>query len=221
MPADSVRFRWHFERYLFPKSFPRNYPVRALIGTYRTDSLYSWLMVHNSIRCLVLGLMLTAAAWSGQEQPLTSNAVHLDATKPTIYITTVKTPAVNGDIVLTIHNNSIFDLSFCTRGSAGTSAPIVFPCYAIESSGHLVKHGQSWKWVGGPHVPDLGPPPDIVDDFTLKSGASVNFQVPPGLLIKGLRVVMSFRYPWERPWSDFRGHIDGEPVHAISYEKGD
>jgi hypothetical protein len=177
-------------------------------------------MVHDSIGCLVLGALLTAAASSGQGLPLTSNAVHLDATKPTIYITSVKTPAVNGDIVLTIHNNSMFNLSFCTWGSAGTSA-LAYPCYTIESKGYLVKRGQGWKWVGGPHVPDLGPRPDIADDFTLKSGASVHFQVLPGLLIKGLRVVVAFRYPWERPWSDFKGRIDGEPTHTISYEQGD
>ncbi|HLJ42511.1 MAG TPA: hypothetical protein VKT50_13555 [Candidatus Acidoferrales bacterium] len=121
---------------------------------------------------------------------------------------------------MTIHNNSIFDLSFCTWVSAGTSAPTVYPCYSIESNGHLTKRGRHWKWVGGPHVPDLGPRPDIISDWTLRSGASVNFQVPPELLVKGLRVVISFRYPWEKPWTDFKGHIDGEPVHTISYEKG-
>jgi len=180
-------------------------------------------MVHNSVGCLILGVMLTAAAWSGQEQRLTSNAVHLDATKPEIYITAVETPAVNGDIVLTIHNNSIFDLSFCTWGPAGTSA-LVSPCWGIESDGHLEKWGKGCKWMGGPPVPDFWSPRDNIHnivDFTLKSGGSANFQVPPRLLVKGLRVVMTFRYPWERPSTDLKAHIVGEPEHKISYEKGD
>jgi hypothetical protein len=189
--------------------------------TYRTDFLYSSIMVRSSIACLILAVLLTAATSAGQNRPVASEAVHIDAMKPTIYITSVKTPALNGDIVLTIHNNSIFDLSFCTRASVEPSAPTTYPCYSIESGGHSVKRGRTWKWVGGPHVPDLGPPPDIVDDYTLRSGASVNFQVPPQLLLKGLRVVMSFRYPWEKPWFDFKAHVNGEPVHRISYERGD
>jgi hypothetical protein len=178
-------------------------------------------MVRPSIGCLVLGILLTAATSTGQNLPLTPDSVHIDATKPTIYITSAKPEVANGKLVLTIHNNSIFDLSFCTRGAVAPSAPTTYPCYSVESDGHTVKRGRSWKWVGGPHVPDLGTAPDIVDDYTLRSGGSVNFQVPSELLVKGLRITMSFRYPWEKSWSDFKSHIDGEPVHSISYEKGD
>jgi hypothetical protein len=101
-------------------------------------------------------------------------------------------------------NNSIFDLSFYTWGRAGTSA-LVSPGWGIESDGHLEKWGKGCKWMGGPPVPDFRSPRDNIHntvDFTLKSGGSANFQVPPRLLVEGLRVVMTFRYPWERPWTD-------------------
>ena len=177
-------------------------------------------MVRHFIEFSILAVVLTAATSSGQDRPLASDAVHLDATKPTIYITSAETKAVNGDFILTIHNNSTFDLSFCAWGSVADS-PTTYPCYSVESNGYLAKRKGKWVWVGGPHVPDLGPRPDIIYDYTLRTGKSVNFQVPPGLLVKGLRVVLSFRYPWERPSSDFKGHIDGEPAHKISYEKAE
>ena len=157
-------------------------------------------------------VILAGQSGSSPNQAFAPKAVHLDSGKPTVYITCDKKEDRAGEkrIWLTIHNNSIFDLSFGTYGMQAPESPEIHPRISVQSSGRFKHEGNKWKWVG-PHAP-VFETPDIVGEYILKSGATTQFVAPAEYLAKGLWISLSFKFPSEDNWPQT------EPWHQISYE---
>jgi hypothetical protein len=172
-------------------------------------------MVRASLLRLFFLLILSSQTGSSPNQTFAPKTVHLESGKPTVYITydMKQDPAQERGIPLTIHNNSIFDLSFLTFGMQAPEAKKIYPRISVHSSGRFKHEGNKWKWAG-PHAPILATP-DIVGEYVLKSGATTQFVAPAEYLAKGLWISVSFKFPWEDNWPQT------EPSHQISYEHGD